>query len=41
MLREKDAMEGKMDRWTIFGIEGFTEEGEKVNKIIKARPFQS
>lgn len=40
MLRGKNALEEEMDRWTIYGGEGFTEEGEKVNKIIKARPFR-
>ena len=40
-MREKDAMEGEMDRWTIYGSKGFTEEGEKVNNIIKAQPFRS
>ena len=40
MLREKDAMEAEMDRWTICGREGFTEKGKKVYDIIKARPFR-
>ena len=40
MLREKDAMKGEMDRWTICGREGFTEKGKKVYDIIKARPFR-